>query len=96
VHEFAVCEATYKLVLLDKVVARLDYDVVFITKNGCDLVRDPLLHQVNVDLFNVNFLVELRWEFGRPQALLIHAHGHDEKLMGWCASKMMLDEVDVR
>jgi hypothetical protein len=91
-----VCEAAYELVLFDKVVARLDYDVVFVTEDGRDLIRDPLLHQVNVDLFNVDFLVELRWKFSRPQALLVHTHRHAEEFMGWCAGKVMLGEVEVR
>jgi hypothetical protein len=64
------------LILLNQVVARLDHDVVFIAEDGGDLVRDPLLHQVNVDLFNVDLLIELRWEFGRLEALLIDAHRH--------------------
>jgi hypothetical protein len=62
-----------KLVLLDKVVARLDHNIVFVAEDGGDLVRDPFLHQVNVDLFNVDFLIELRWEFGSLHALLVDA-----------------------
>jgi len=68
--------ATDKLVLLNQVVACLDHYVVFVAEDGGDLVRDPLLHQVNVDLFNVDLLIELRWEFGRPEALLVDAHRH--------------------
>lgn len=62
--------------MLNQIVACFDYDVVFVAEDGGDLVRDPLLHQVNVDLLNVDFLIELRWEFSRLKALLIDAEGH--------------------
>lgn len=68
--------STNKLVLLDEVVACLYYDIVFIAENGGDFVRDPLLHQVNIDLLNVDLLIELRWKFGSPQAFLVNAHCH--------------------
>jgi hypothetical protein len=64
------------LVLLNKIVACLDYNVVFVAEDGGDLVRDPLLHQVNVDLFNVDLLIELRWKLGGLEALLIDAERH--------------------
>lgn len=64
------------MILLDEVVACFHYDVVLIAEDGGDFVRDPLLHQVNVDLLNVDFLIELRWKFGRLEALLVNAERH--------------------
>jgi hypothetical protein len=66
------------LVLLNKIVACLDYNVVFVAEDGGDLVRDPLLHQVDVDLFDVDLLVELGWEFGSLEPLLVDAHRHND------------------
>lgn len=67
------------MVLLNEIVACLNYDVVFIAEDGGDFVRDPFLHQVNVDLFNVDFLIELRWELSRLEALLVDAERHDQE-----------------
>jgi hypothetical protein len=74
------CDArvTDELILLDEIVACFNYDVVFVAENCRDLVRDPFLHQVNVDLFNVDLLIELRWKFSRLEALLINAKRHTE------------------
>ena len=69
---------TDKLALLNQVVTCLDYDVVLVTENSGDPVSNPLLHQVNVDLLNVDLLVELGWELGRLQALLVDAGRHFE------------------
>lgn len=66
------------MVLLNEIVACLDYNVVFVAEDGGDLVRDPFLHQVNVDLFNVDFRIELRWELSRLEALLVDAERHDQ------------------
>lgn len=69
---------SYKSVLLEEVVACLDYNVVFVAEDGGDLVRDPLLHQVNVDLFNVDLLIELRWKLSRLETLLVDAERHTD------------------
>jgi hypothetical protein len=73
---------TNELILLDKIEACFDYDVVFVAENRGDLVCNPFLHQVNVDLFNVHFLVELRWKLSRLEALLVYAKRHDEARLG--------------
>lgn len=65
-----------KLVLLNQIVAGLDYNIVFVAEDVGDLVGDPLLHQVNVDLLNVDLLIELGWKLGRPKALLVDAERH--------------------
>jgi hypothetical protein len=67
---------SYKSILLKEVVACLDYNVVFVAEDGRDLVGDPLLHQVNVDLFNVDLLIELRWKLSRLETLLVDAERH--------------------
>jgi hypothetical protein len=67
---------SYELILLNEVVTCLDYNVVFVAEDGGDFVCDPLLHQVNVDLFKVDFLIELRWKLSRPEALLIDTERH--------------------
>lgn len=69
-------ELPYKLILLDQVVARLYDNVVLVPEDVGDLVCDPLLHQVNVDLFNVDLLIELWWKPSRLEALLVNAHRH--------------------
>jgi hypothetical protein len=78
-----------ELILLDEVVACLDYNVVFVAEDGGDLVRDPFLHQVNVDLFNVDFLIELRWKFGRLHTLLVDTERHCE------SSSRVIDQLYV-
>jgi hypothetical protein len=82
--------------LLDEVVACLDHNVIFVAKDGGDLVRDPLLHQVNVDLFDIDLLVKLRWELGRLEALLINAERHRDGLIRllvvvWCFNDVSMD-----
>jgi hypothetical protein len=72
----------YELVLLYEVEACFDHDVVLVAQNRGDLVGDPFLHQVNVDLFNVDFLIELWWELSRLEALLIDAERHGEVRLG--------------
>jgi hypothetical protein len=67
---------SYELILLNEVVTCLDYNVVFVAEDGGDFVCDPLLHQVNVDLFNIDFLIELRWKLSRSEALLVDAKRH--------------------
>lgn len=53
-----------ELALLNQVVAGLDYNIILVTQNLCDLLRNPLLHQINVDFLDVNLTIELRREFG--------------------------------
>jgi len=69
---------SHKIISLKEVIARLDYDVVFVAEDGSDLVRDPLLHQVNVDLFNVDLPIELGWELSRLETLLVDAERHGD------------------
>ena len=59
------------MVLLNEIVARLDHYIILVAKNCGNPVGNPLLHQVDVDLLDVNFLVELRWELRRLEALLV-------------------------
>lgn len=73
-----------ELILLDQVVARLDHNVVLIAEDGGDLVCNPLLHQVDVDLLNVDFLIKLRRELGCPEAFLINAKRHIYGAGGEC------------
>jgi hypothetical protein len=72
----------YELVLLYEVEACFNYNVVLVTENRGDLVCDPFLHQVNVDLFNVDFLIELWWELSRFEALLVNTERHGESRLG--------------
>jgi hypothetical protein len=67
---------TDELVLLNQIEARLYHDIVFVAQDRGNLVRDPFLHQINVDLLNVDFLVELGREFGRLEAFLIDTERH--------------------
>lgn len=70
------------MVLLEQVEACLDDNVIIAAEDQGDLVSDPFLHQVNVDLLDVDFLVELGGELGRPKALLIDAERHLRKSDG--------------
>jgi hypothetical protein len=87
---------SHELVLLDEIVACLDHNVIFVAQDGGDLVRDPLLHQVNVDLFDIDLLVKLRWELGRLEALLINAERHRDGsarllVVVWCFNDVSVD-----
>jgi hypothetical protein len=61
---------TDELVLLNQIEARLYHDIVFVAQDRGNLVRDPFLHQINVDLLNVGR------EFGRLEAFLIDTERH--------------------
>jgi len=68
------------LILLNEIVARLDHNVVFVTEDSGDPVSNPLLHQVDVDLLDVDLLVKLGRELCRLETLLIDAKRHFEDL----------------
>jgi hypothetical protein len=84
----------YELVLLYEIEACFHYDVVLVAEDRGDLVRDPFLHQVNVDLLNVDFLIELWWELSRFEALLINAERHDEARLGCSKVRGVLGGVE--
>lgn len=67
---------THKLTLLNQIVACFDNNVVFVAQNVRDLLRNPLLHQINVDFLDVNLTIKLRREFRGLEALLIDAERH--------------------
>ena len=69
---------TDKLILHNEIVARLDYNVVFVTEDSGDPVSNPLLHKVDVDFLNVDLLVELGWKLCCLETLLIDARRHFE------------------
>jgi hypothetical protein len=84
----------YELVLLYEIEACFHYDVVLVAEDRGDLVRDPFLHQVNVDLLNVDFLIELWWELSRFEALLINTERHDEARLGCSKVRGVLGGVE--
>jgi hypothetical protein len=63
-------------VLLKQVVTKLDNHIVVIFENVCDPSGYELLHNLNIDLLDIDALVELRRELRRLQQLRIHAHRH--------------------
>lgn len=65
-----------ELILFDEIVARLNHNVVFVAQNRRDAVCNPLLHQVNIDLLDVDFFVKLGWKFGSLEALLVDTRCH--------------------
>lgn len=67
---------TYELVLLNQIVAGLDHNVIFVAQDIRDLLCNPLLHQIDVDLLDVNLTIELWRKFGGLQALLVNAECH--------------------
>ena len=71
--------STYRLVLLNQVVACLYHNIVFIAKDIRDPASNPLLDQINVNLLDIYFLVELWREFGGLEALLVDAECHCER-----------------
>jgi hypothetical protein len=83
------------LVLLNEIVACLDYDVIFVTKDGGDLVCDPFLHQIDVNPFDVDFLVKLGWELGRLESLLVNAERHHDRLTRLLVVVWSLNNVSV-
>ena len=89
-----VAGLTNKLGLFDEIVTGLDHNVVFVAENGGDLVRDPFLDQVNVDLLDVDFLVKFGWELGRLEALLVDAHSHVSVCCG-CGLNWRVDDTNL-
>jgi hypothetical protein len=63
--------------LFQHVVASVDHDIVFIAEDCRDPVRDPLLHKIDLNFLDVDFLVKFRWELGVLETLLVDAERHD-------------------
>lgn len=62
--------------ILEKIEAKLYYNIVLRAKNLRDLAGNPLLHDLHVNLLHVHFLAKFWRKLCPLQELLVHSLGH--------------------